>query len=57
MPVTLARLLVLVIALSYGRGLLRGLRRRRGARRWSVILGAIEATHADGPAVIQDHHP
>jgi hypothetical protein len=53
MPVTLARLLVLVFALSYGCGLLRALilRRRRGARRGSVILGAIEATHANGPAV------
>jgi hypothetical protein len=55
MPVTLARLLVLVFALSYGCGLLRGLilRRRRGARRGSVVLGAIEATHANGPAATQ----
>jgi hypothetical protein len=44
------RLLVLVFALSYGCGLLRGLilRRRRGAGRGSVVLGAIEATHANG---------
>jgi hypothetical protein len=53
MPTTLVRLLVLVFALSYGSGLLRGLmlRRRRGARRGSVVLRAIEATHANGPAV------
>jgi hypothetical protein len=50
MPVTLARLLVLVFALSYGCGLLCGLilRRRCGAG-GSVVLGAIEGTWANDP--------
>jgi hypothetical protein len=47
MPATLARLLVLVFALSYGCGMLRGLIwRRRGARREAWVSGRSKPTHA-----------